>query len=82
MTFDPIFLTPGHILSLLQPRRLSFGGFGTLRKKRSDDSDEYICPMNVATPTSLQRARVQSYQEEEEEMEQVRSSASTQQQRV
>lgn len=31
--------------------------------------------MNVATPTSFQRARVQSYQEEEE-LEQVRSSTS------
>lgn len=60
----------------LQPRRLSFGGFGTLRKKRSDDGDEYVCPMNVATPTSFQRTRVQSYKEEEE-LEQVRSSAPT-----
>lgn len=57
----------------LQPRRLSFGGFGTLRKKRSDDSDEYVCPMNVATPTSFHMTKVQSYQEEE--LEQVRSSA-------
>lgn len=32
--------------------------------------------MNLATPTSFQRARVQSYQEEEE-LEQVRSSAPT-----
>ncbi|XP_075886067.1 liprin-beta-1-like isoform X2 [Nelusetta ayraudi] len=50
----------------VKPRRLSFGGFGTLRKKRSDDGDEYVCPMNVATPTSFQRTRVQSYKEEEE----------------
>lgn len=65
----------------LQPRRLSFGGFGTLRKKRSDDGDEYVCPMNVATPTSFQRTQVQSYKEEEE-LEQVRSSARPHQQWV
>lgn len=31
----------------VKPRRLSFGGFGTLRRKRLEDADEYICPMNV-----------------------------------
>ncbi|XP_061523390.1 LOW QUALITY PROTEIN: liprin-beta-1-like [Phycodurus eques] len=31
----------------VKPRRLSFGGFGTLRKKRHDDGNEYVCPMDV-----------------------------------
>ncbi|XP_057712294.1 liprin-beta-1-like isoform X2 [Corythoichthys intestinalis] len=31
----------------VKPRRLSFGGFGTLRKKRHDDVSEYVCPMDV-----------------------------------
>ncbi|XP_077401727.1 liprin-beta-1-like isoform X3 [Vanacampus margaritifer] len=31
----------------VKPRRLSFGGFGTLRKKRHDDGSEYVCPMDV-----------------------------------
>ncbi|XP_034719461.1 liprin-beta-1 isoform X3 [Etheostoma cragini] len=35
----------------VRPRRLSFGGFGTLRKKRQDDED-YICPMDVEMPNS------------------------------
>ncbi|XP_054609543.1 liprin-beta-1-like isoform X2 [Dunckerocampus dactyliophorus] len=31
----------------VKPRRLSFGGFGTLRKKRHDDGEELVCPMDV-----------------------------------
>lgn len=56
-----------------QPRRLSFGGFGTLRKKRVDDGEEFVCPMNVEMPksASFQRARAQVYGEEPEHLEQV-----------
>uniref|UniRef100_A0A668A9Z9 PPFIA binding protein 1a n=1 Tax=Myripristis murdjan TaxID=586833 RepID=A0A668A9Z9_9TELE len=36
----------------VKPRRLSFGGFGTLRRKRQEDSEEYVCPMNVEMPKS------------------------------
>ncbi|XP_032361485.1 liprin-beta-1 isoform X1 [Etheostoma spectabile] len=36
----------------VKPRRLSFGGFGTLRKKRQDDGEDYICPMDVEMPKS------------------------------
>ncbi|XP_046878641.1 liprin-beta-1-like isoform X1 [Hypomesus transpacificus] len=41
----------------VKPRRLSFGSFGTLRKKRQEDSDEYVCPMDVEMPknSSFQR---------------------------
>ncbi|XP_051911881.1 liprin-beta-1-like [Hippocampus zosterae] len=31
----------------VKPRHLSFGGFGSLRKKRHDDGSEYVCPMDV-----------------------------------
>lgn len=36
----------------VKPRRLSFGSFGSLRRKRQDDSDEYVCPMDVEMPKS------------------------------
>ncbi|XP_056604028.1 liprin-beta-1 isoform X1 [Triplophysa dalaica] len=36
----------------VKPRRLSFGGFGTLRRKRQEDAEDYICPMNVERPMS------------------------------
>ncbi|XP_034019045.1 liprin-beta-1 isoform X2 [Thalassophryne amazonica] len=36
----------------VKPRRLSFGGFGTLRRKRQEDGEEYVCPMNVEMPQS------------------------------
>ncbi|CAL8322936.1 unnamed protein product [Lota lota] len=34
----------------VKPRRLSFGGFGTLRRKQPEDNSDYICPMNVEMP--------------------------------
>uniref|UniRef100_A0A8C8DLI1 SAM domain-containing protein n=1 Tax=Oryzias sinensis TaxID=183150 RepID=A0A8C8DLI1_9TELE len=57
----------------VKPRRLSFGGFGTLRKKRHDDGEEYVCPMNVEMPksSSFQRS-IRIY---EDEVEQVRKKA-------
>lgn len=61
------------LLSLLfQPRRLSFGGFGTLRKKRPDDGEEYICPMNLEMPksSSFQRG-VLIYEHHLDRLEQV-----------
>ncbi|XP_061662173.1 liprin-beta-1-like isoform X2 [Syngnathoides biaculeatus] len=36
----------------VKPRRLSFGGFGTLRKKRHGDGNDYVCPMDVGEPPS------------------------------
>ncbi|XP_028814218.1 liprin-beta-1b isoform X9 [Denticeps clupeoides] len=34
----------------VKPRKLSFGSFGSLRKKRQEDSEEYVCPMDVEMP--------------------------------
>lgn len=57
---------------LLQPRRLSFGGFGTLRKKRPEDAAEYVCPMNVEMPRSSSfQTGVRMYEEHLEHLEQV-----------
>ncbi|XP_062860274.1 liprin-beta-1b isoform X2 [Trichomycterus rosablanca] len=33
----------------VKPRK-SFGNFGTLRKKKQEDSEEYVCPMDVEMP--------------------------------
>ncbi|CAL9682804.1 unnamed protein product [Knipowitschia caucasica] len=48
----------------VKPRRLSFGSFGSLRRKRQDDSDEFVCPMNVEMPhsSSFQRG-AQAYKD-------------------
>lgn len=63
----------------VKPRRLSFGGFGTLRKKRADDGEEFVCPMNVEMPksASFQRARAQVFEEELEHLEQMEDSEGT-----
>ncbi|XP_039996124.1 liprin-beta-1 isoform X2 [Xiphias gladius] len=62
----------------VKPRRLSFGGFGTLRKKRQDDGDEYVCPMNVEMPksSSFQRG-VQIYENNLDHLEQMEDSEGT-----
>ncbi|XP_051812766.1 liprin-beta-1 isoform X1 [Acanthochromis polyacanthus] len=62
----------------VKPRRLSFGGFGTLRKKRHDDGEEYICPMNVEMPknSSFQRS-VRICEENFDHLEQMEDSEGT-----
>uniref|UniRef100_A0A8C4I345 SAM domain-containing protein n=1 Tax=Dicentrarchus labrax TaxID=13489 RepID=A0A8C4I345_DICLA len=62
----------------VKPRRMSFGGFGTLRKKRQDDGEEYVCPMNVEMPksSSFQRG-VQIYEENLDHLEQMEDSEGT-----
>ncbi|KAG7225663.1 hypothetical protein INR49_005070 [Caranx melampygus] len=62
----------------VKPRRLSFGGFGTLRKKRQDDGEEYVCPMNVEMPksSSFQRG-VRLYEDNLEHLEQMEDSEGT-----
>uniref|UniRef100_A0A8C3B0N9 PPFIA binding protein 1 n=1 Tax=Cyclopterus lumpus TaxID=8103 RepID=A0A8C3B0N9_CYCLU len=62
----------------VKPRRLSFGGFGTLRKKRHDDADEYVCPMNVEMPKSSSfQAGVRIYEEHLDHLEQMEDSEGT-----
>uniref|UniRef100_A0A8C5AGJ9 Liprin-beta-1-like n=1 Tax=Gadus morhua TaxID=8049 RepID=A0A8C5AGJ9_GADMO len=34
----------------VKPRRLSFGGFGTLRRKQPEDTSDYVCPIDVEMP--------------------------------
>ncbi|XP_028255816.1 liprin-beta-1-like isoform X2 [Parambassis ranga] len=62
----------------VKPRRLSFGSFGTLRKKRQDDVDEYVCPMNVEMPksSSFQRG-VCIYENNLDHLEQMEDSEGT-----
>lgn len=61
------------LIVLLQPRHLSFGGFGTLRKKRHDDGEEYVCPMNVEMPKSSSfQMGGQIYEQPLDHLEQVR----------
>ncbi|XP_035529498.1 liprin-beta-1 isoform X2 [Morone saxatilis] len=62
----------------VKPRRMSFGGFGTLRKKRQDDGEEYVCPMNVEMPksSSFQRG-VRIYEENLDHLEQMEDSEGT-----
>ncbi|XP_070848490.1 liprin-beta-1-like [Chaetodon trifascialis] len=62
----------------VKPRRLSFGGFGTLRKKRQEDGEEYVCPMNVEMPksSSFQRG-VRVYDETLDHLEHMEDSEGT-----
>ncbi|TNM91564.1 hypothetical protein fugu_019944 [Takifugu bimaculatus] len=55
----------------VKPRRLSFGGFGSLRRRRHDDGEDYVCPMNVDMPksSSFQRGQVHVYEEDVDQMD-------------
>ncbi|XP_032203470.1 liprin-beta-1 isoform X8 [Mustela erminea] len=35
----------------VKPRKLTFGNFGNLRRKRQEDGEEYICPMELGHPS-------------------------------
>uniref|UniRef100_A0A668A9S9 PPFIA binding protein 1a n=1 Tax=Myripristis murdjan TaxID=586833 RepID=A0A668A9S9_9TELE len=62
----------------VKPRRLSFGGFGTLRRKRQEDSEEYVCPMNVEMPksSSFQKG-YRIYEDSLDQLEQMEDSEGT-----
>ncbi|KAL0962912.1 hypothetical protein UPYG_G00347070 [Umbra pygmaea] len=62
----------------VKPRRLSFGGFGTLRKKRQEDSEEYVCPMDVEMPKSSCFHRgLRIYDDDLDHLEQMEDSEGT-----
>ncbi|XP_048123721.1 LOW QUALITY PROTEIN: liprin-beta-1-like [Alosa alosa] len=62
----------------VKPRRLSFGSFGTLRRKRQEESEEYICPMDVEMPQSSSFHRgLRIYEDELDHLEQMDDSEGT-----
>uniref|UniRef100_A0A4W5LWY9 PPFIA binding protein 1b n=1 Tax=Hucho hucho TaxID=62062 RepID=A0A4W5LWY9_9TELE len=54
-------------------RKMTFGSFGSLRKKRQDESEEYVCPMDVEMPKgrSFQKGYEQLYEDDLDRLEQV-----------
>ncbi|MGH0143158.1 UNVERIFIED_CONTAM: hypothetical protein FKN15_041351, partial [Acipenser sinensis] len=63
----------------VKPRKLAFGTFGSLRKKKQEESEEYVCPMDVAMPTgsSFQNAykrgmEIRLYDDDLDRLEQVK----------
>ncbi|XP_029018717.1 liprin-beta-1-like [Betta splendens] len=58
----------------VKPRRVSFG---TLRKKRPEDGEEYICPMNMEMPKSSSFRQVLLYEDSLEQLEQMEDSEGT-----
>uniref|UniRef100_A0A4W5S0U0 PPFIA binding protein 1b n=2 Tax=Hucho hucho TaxID=62062 RepID=A0A4W5S0U0_9TELE len=64
----------------VKPRKMSFGSFGSLRKKRQDDSEEYVCPMDVEMPKgrSFQKGyELQLYEDDIDQLEQMEDSEGT-----
>ncbi|XP_042560972.1 liprin-beta-1 isoform X2 [Clupea harengus] len=62
----------------VKPRRLSFGSFGTLRRKRQEDSEEYLCPMDVEMPQSSSfHMGLRAYEDEMDQLEQMEDSEGT-----
>lgn len=44
---QPYFSYLKLVVSLFQPKKLGFSHFGNLRKKKFDESTDYICPMDT-----------------------------------
>ncbi|XP_063073515.1 liprin-beta-1-like isoform X2 [Engraulis encrasicolus] len=63
----------------VKPRRLSFGSFGTLRRKRQEESEEYLCPMDVEMPqsSSFHRGLRMTYEDDLDQLEQMDDSEGT-----
>ncbi|XP_066561532.1 liprin-beta-1b isoform X15 [Amia ocellicauda] len=68
----------------VKPRKLPFGSFGSLRKKRQEENEEYVCPMDVAMPkgSSFQKnykrgVDIRLYDEDLDRLEQMEDSEGT-----
>ncbi|XP_070686230.1 liprin-beta-1b isoform X2 [Pempheris klunzingeri] len=64
----------------VKPRKMSFGNFGSLRKKKQDESEEYVCPMDVEMPKgrSFQKGfELQIYEDDLDRLEQMEDSEGT-----
>uniref|UniRef100_A0A8C5ESY9 SAM domain-containing protein n=1 Tax=Gouania willdenowi TaxID=441366 RepID=A0A8C5ESY9_GOUWI len=62
----------------VKPKKMSFGNFG--RKKKSEDSEEYVCPMDVEMPKgqSFQKGfELQIYEDDLDRLEQMDDSEGT-----
>ncbi|KAL2102958.1 hypothetical protein ACEWY4_002126 [Coilia grayii] len=66
------------VTAKVKPRRLSFGSFGTLRRKRQEESEEYLCPMDVEMPqgTSFHHG-LRIYEDDLDQLEQMEDSEGT-----
>ncbi|XP_013860936.1 liprin-beta-1b [Austrofundulus limnaeus] len=64
----------------VKPRKLSFGNFGNLRKKKQEENEEYVCPMDVEMPKgrSFQKGfELQIYEDDLDRLEQMEDSEGT-----
>ncbi|XP_016888697.1 liprin-beta-1b isoform X2 [Cynoglossus semilaevis] len=64
----------------VKPKKLSFGSFGTLRKKRQDENEEYVCPMDVEMPKSRSFQKdyeLQIYEDDLDRLKQMEDSEGT-----
>uniref|UniRef100_A0A8C7ZFK2 PPFIA binding protein 1b n=1 Tax=Oryzias sinensis TaxID=183150 RepID=A0A8C7ZFK2_9TELE len=64
----------------VKPKKLPFSNFGSLRKKKQDESEEYVCPMDVEMPKgqSFQRGfELQIYEDDLDRLEQMEDSEGT-----
>ncbi|XP_030586869.1 liprin-beta-1b isoform X2 [Archocentrus centrarchus] len=64
----------------VKPKKLSFSNFGSLKKKKQDENEEYVCPMDVEMPKgrSFQKGfELQIYEDDLDRLEQMEDSEGT-----
>ncbi|KAJ8245720.1 hypothetical protein GJAV_G00273770 [Gymnothorax javanicus] len=75
--------TPLTATTKVKPRKLTLGSFGSLRRRRQEDSEEYVCPMDVEMPKgkSFQRGHrgmdLHLYDDDLDRLEQMEDSEGT-----
>ncbi|XP_061578097.1 liprin-beta-1b isoform X2 [Cololabis saira] len=64
----------------VKPKKLPFSSFGNLRKKKQEENEEYVCPMDVEMPKgrSFQKGyELQIYEDDLDRLEQMEDSEGT-----
>lgn len=46
------------LCAFFQPKKLGFVNFGNLRKKKQDDGEEYVCPMDLGQASASGSSKV------------------------
>ncbi|KAJ8249768.1 hypothetical protein COCON_G00229840 [Conger conger] len=75
--------TPLTATAKVKPKKLSFGSFGSLRRRRQEDSEEYVCPMDVEMPkgksfqTGHRAGELHLYEDDLDRLQQMEDSEGT-----
>ncbi|KAJ8398886.1 hypothetical protein AAFF_G00417940 [Aldrovandia affinis] len=83
MHLESLENTPLTATAKVKPRKLSFGSFGSLRRRKQEESEEYVCPMDIEMPEGISFQRgarsldQHLYEEDLDQLQQMEDSEGT-----